>query len=171
MNINRAEIVEKEKIFTRDFALIWFANFFIFLGFQMTLPTVPIFVNVLGGSDQMVGIIVGMFTFSSLLFRPYAGHALETKGRGKIYLFGLLLFVVSVGTFGFITSMIILIFMRIIQGIGWAFSTTASGTIVTDLIPPHRRGEGMGYYGLSGNFALAIGPALGLTLADLISFT
>lgn len=60
--------------------------------------------------------------------------------------------------------------MRIVQGIGWGFSTTASGTIATDLIPVRRRGEGMGYYGLSGNFALAIGPALGLTLADVISF-
>src|SRR5690625_1375614 len=170
MNINRGGQIEKEKIFTRDFALIWFANFFIFLGFQMTLPTVPIFVNELGGSDQLIGAIVGVFTFSALIIRPFAGHALETKGRGKVYLFGLLLFVFSVGTFGFLTSMAMLIIMRIVQGIGWGFSSTASGTIATDLIPRNRRGEGMGYYGLSGNFALAIGPALGLTLADVISF-
>src|SRR5690625_841258 len=137
----------------------------------MTLPTIPIFVNELGGSDQIIGIIVGIFTFSALLFRPYAGHALESKGRGIVYLFGLTLFVVSVGTFGFITGMTMLIVMRIIQGIGWGFSTTASGTIATDLVPPKRRGEGMGYYGLSGNLALAFGPALGLTLADMISFT
>lgn len=170
MDIDRGVQIEKEKIITRDFALIWFANFFIFLGFQMTLPTIPIFVNELGGSDQLIGIIVGIFTFSALIIRPYAGHVLETKGRGKVYLFGLILFVISVGTFGFITSMSLLIVMRIIQGVGWGFSTTASGTIATDLIPARRRGEGMGYYGLSGNFALAIGPALGLTLADLISF-
>jgi len=162
---------DRERLFTKDFALIWFANFLIFLGFQMTLPTIPIFVSELGGSDQIIGVIVGVFTFSALLIRPYVGHALETKGRGAIYLFGLALFVVSVGTFGFITSITLLILMRIIQGIGWGFSSTASGTIATDLIPAHRRGEGMGYYGLSGNLALAIGPALGLTLADVISFT
>ena len=160
-----------DKIFSRDFAFIWLANFFIFLGFQMTLPTIPIFVNELGGSDQLIGIIVGIFTFSALLFRPYAGHALENKGRGIVYLFGLALFVVSVGSFGFITGMSLLIVLRIIQGIGWGFSTTASGTIATDLIPPKRRGEGMGYFGLSGNLALAFGPALGLTLAGILSFT
>src|SRR5699024_707438 len=110
------------------------------------------------------------FTFSALLFRPYAGHALETKGRGRVYLFGLLLFVVSVGTFGILTSMGRLLIMRVIQGVGWGFSTTASGTIGTDLIPPKRRGEGMGYYGLSGNLALAFGPALGLALVGVISF-
>ncbi|MEI3611219.1 MFS transporter [Pseudogracilibacillus sp. SO30301A] len=165
------EKTDNEKIFSKDFAFIWLANFFVFLGFQMTLPTIPIFVNELGGSDQLIGIIVGIFTFSALLFRPYAGHALETKGRGIVYLFGLSLFVLSIGSFGFITSMAFLIVMRIVQGIGWGFSTTASGTIATDLIPPSRRGEGMGYYGLSGNLALAFGPALGLTLAGVLSFT
>jgi len=170
MSMKQEAMIEREKIMTRDFALIWFANFFIFLGFQMTLPTIPLFVNELGGSDQLVGVIVGVFTFSALLIRPYAGHALERKGRGKVYLIGLIFFVISVGMFGFITSMGFLLFMRIIQGVGWGLSTTASGTIATDLIPQHRRGEGMGYYGLSGNFALAIGPALGLTLVGIISF-
>src|SRR5699024_6296201 len=37
------------------------------------------------------------------------------------------------------------------------------------LIPPERRGEGMGYFGVSGKLALAFGPALGLTIADEIS--
>ncbi len=51
--------------------------FFIFLGFQMTLPTIPLFVQHLGGNDQMIGIITGVFTFSALLFRPNAGHSLD----------------------------------------------------------------------------------------------
>jgi len=160
-----------DKIWTRDFILICLANFFIFLGFQMTLPTLPLFVKELGGSDQLIGVIVGIFTFSALLFRPYAGHSLESKGRKFVYMLGLIIFVVSVGSYAFIISITLLIIMRIAQGIGWGFSTTATGTIATDLIPPKRRGEGMGYFGLSGNLALAFGPALGLTLVDVISFT
>lgn len=156
----------KEKIWTKDFVLIVFANFFIFLGFQMTLPTIPLFVEQLGGNDQLIGVVVGIFTFSALLLRPIAGHALETKGRGFVYLIGLAIFVLSVGSFGFLTSIALLFVMRVVQGVGWGFSTTASGTIATDLIPPSRRGEGMGYYGLSGNLALAFGPALGLALTN-----
>lgn len=159
-----------EKIWTRDFVLIVMSNFFVFLGFQMTLPTIPLFVEELGGNDQLIGIVVGIFTFSALLLRPFAGHALESKGRGFVYLIGLAIFVLSVGSFGFVKSLMILFVMRIIQGIGWGFSTTASGTIATDLIPAKRRGEGMGYYGLSGNLALALGPTLGLTLTGILSF-
>jgi len=163
--------VKPDKIWTRDFVFICLANFFVFLGFQMTLPTIPLFVKELGATDQFVGIIVGIFTFSALLLRPYAGHALESKGRQFVYMFGLAIFVLSVGSFAFITSIAMLIIMRIVQGVGWGFSTTAGGTIATDLIPPKRRGEGMGYFGLSGNLALALGPSLGLTLVGVISFT
>ena len=162
--------LQKEKIWTKDFALICLANFFIFLGFQMTLPTIPLFVEDLGGNDQLIGFVVGIFTFSALLLRPYAGAALETKGRGFVYLIGLAIFVLSVGSFGFLTSIILLFMMRVVQGAGWGFSTTASGTIASDLIPVTRRGEGMGYYGLSGNLALAFGPSLGLILTGIISF-
>lgn len=162
----------KEKIWTKDFILIVIANFFIFLGFQMTLPTIPLFVENLGGNDQLIGYVVGIFTFSSLLLRPFAGNLLETKGRGFVYLIGLAIFVLSVGSFGFLMSIALLFLMRVIQGVGWGFSTTASGTIATDLIPASRRGEGMGYFGLSGNLALAFGPSLGLILANpnILSF-
>jgi MFS family permease len=160
-----------DKIWTRDFVLICLANFFIFLGFQMTLPTLPLFVEELGGSDQLIGLIVGIFTFSALLLRPYAGHALESKGRQFVYMTGLAIFVFAVGTYAFAASIFFLFLMRVVQGVGWGLSTTATGTIATDIIPPKRRGEGMGYFGLSGNIALAFGPSLGLTLAGVISFT
>src|SRR5690606_32579759 len=111
------------------------------------------------------------FTFSALLIRPYAGHALESKGRGLIFLVGLSIFILSVGAFAFAASIAFLLVFRIIQGFGWGLSTTAGGTVATDIIPPNRRGEGLGYFGLSGNIALAFGPSLGLTLAGVISFT
>lgn len=161
----------EEKILSKDFVLIWIANFFIFLGFQMTLPTLPLFVEELGGSDRLIGLVVGIFTFSALLIRPFAGHALELKGRRLIYLLGLIIFVISVGSYAIATSLLFLFTMRIVQGLGWGLSTTASGTIATDLIPAKRRGEGMGYYGLSGNLALALGPTLGLALVVKVSFS
>ncbi|WP_042357656.1 MFS transporter [Bacillus rubiinfantis] len=162
--------LRKEKIWTKDFSLIVCANFFIFLGFQMTLPTIPLFVEELGGNDQLIGYVVGIFTFSALILRPFAGNWLETKGRRFVYLTGLTIFVLSVGSYGFLASIALLFFMRVIQGVGWGFSTTASGTIATDLIPPMRRGEGMGYYGLSRNVAMAFGPSLGLVLTGALSF-
>ncbi|WLR60012.1 MFS transporter [Guptibacillus hwajinpoensis] len=162
--------LQKEKIWTRDFIFICMANFFIFAGFQMTLPTLPLFVNELGGSDQLIGFVVGIFTLSALLIRPWSGHVLESLGRRIIFLIGLIVFVISVGSYAFTGSLILLFLMRVVQGLGWGMSTTAVGTIATDLIPQKRRGEGMGYFGLAGNLAMAFGPALGLFLIALSGF-
>lgn len=161
----------KEKIWSRDFLFLCFANFFIFAGFQMTLPTLPLFVNELGGDDNLIGYVVGVFTISALIIRPWAGKVLETLGRRTIYLLGLFIFIISVGFYAFTTSILLLFLMRIVQGVGWGMSTTAVGTVATDLIPAKRRGEGMGYFGLSGNLAMAFGPALGLLLIAIIGFS
>ena len=165
------QVASKEKIWTRDFIFICIANFFIFAGFQMTLPTLPLFVNELGGSDQLIGFVVGIFTLSALLIRPWSGHVLESLGRRIVFLIGLLVFVISVGSYAFTGSLAILFLMRVVQGLGWGMSTTAVGTIATDLIPQKRRGEGMGYFGLAGNLAMAFGPALGLLIIAIFGFT
>jgi MFS family permease len=129
-----------------------------------------LFVEQLGGDDRLVGAVLGIFTFSALLVRPIAGRLLETKGRRIVFLAGLAIFALSVGSFGFMGSIGLLFMMRIVQGVGWGFSSTASGTIASDIIPAKRRGEGMGYYGLSGNLALAFGPSLGLFLVTVLPF-
>ena len=161
----------KQKIWTKDFTLIVIANFFIFAAFQMTLPTLPLFVQEIGASDRWIGIVVGIFTFSALLIRPTAGKMLDTKGRAPVFLTGLVIFVISMFSLAASYTIAILLLVRIMQGAGWGLSSTSSGTIATDLVPKERRGEGLGYYGLSGNIALAFGPALGLFLTDHISFT
>lgn len=159
-----------DRIWTRDFVMICLANLCIFMGFQMTMPTIPLFVEQLGGDDRLVGAVLGIFTFSALLVRPIAGKMLETRGRRIVFLIGLAIFAFSVGSFGFMGSIGLLFMMRIVQGVGWGLSSTASGTIASDIIPAKRRGEGMGYYGLSGNVALALGPTLGLFLVTVLPF-
>ena len=112
--------------------MICLANMCIFMGFQMTMPTLPLFVEQLGGDDRLVGAVLGVFTFSALLVRPIAGRLLETKGRRIVFLAGLAIFALSVGSFGFMGSIGLLFLMRIVQGVGWGFSSTASGTIASD---------------------------------------
>jgi len=160
----------EEKIWTRDFILIFTANFLSFLGFQMLIPTLPLYVRELGGNDMMVGWVVGSFTFSALLIRPYAGHAIDVRGRKPMLLAGIGLLVFSVSSLAWVGQLLVLFLLRMIQGIGWGMATTASGTVATDLIPPRRRGEGMGYYGLSVNLAMTIGPAFGLAVIGRYPF-
>lgn len=150
--------------------MIVIANLFIFLAFQMTIPTLPLYVRDIGASERFIGLVVGIFTFSALIVRPKAGQWIDTKGRAPVFIIGLIILALSTYSLAVSFTILVLLIIRVVQGIGWGLSNTASGTVASDLVPKERRGEGLGYFGLSANIALAVGPALGLFLVDYISF-
>lgn len=156
----------KEKLWTKDFIILSLSNFFLFFGFQMLLPTLPMYVSYLGGEDSAVGLVIGIFTVSALLIRPFSGAALDIFGRKLFLLVGLVICLIAIGIYGFATSIVFILLLRIIHGLGWGVSTTAYGTVVSDIIPPSRRGEGMGYYGMSTTLAMAVAPVTGIWLIN-----
>ena len=72
--------------------------------------------------------------------------------------------------YDWVGSILLLLALRILHGASWAFSTTSIGTVITDLIPASRRGEGMGWYGMAMTVAMAIGPMLGTYIVGGYSF-
>lgn len=121
-------------------------------------------VKMLGADESQVGYIIGVYTLSALAIRPLAGYALDSLGRKKIYLLALATFGLLIGTYYFATSLVLLLVLRLIHGLSWGVTTTGGGTIVADILPSQRRGEGVGYFGLSMTLAMAIGPGIGLWL-------
>lgn len=159
-------------LWTRDFILVCLTNFVIFTGFQMLMPTLPVYVKKgLEGSESIVGLVSGIFTVSALSIRPWVGLELDRRGRRDVYLLGLAVFIVSALAYHWATTVPTLLLLRILHGVGWGASTTAAATIVADLLPATRRGEGMGYFGLSANLGMAIGPFLGFFLTGKQNFS
>ncbi len=156
---------QQKELWTRDFLLITLGNLFIFLGFQMLLPIMPVFALELGGTEAWAGMVTGIFTLASVIMRPITGRLLDRQGRKGVYLGGLLLFFLCMVAYHWVPGIVFLLLLRFIHGFGWGASSTASSTIATDIIPKARMGEGMGYFGLTGTLAMAVGPALSLGLA------
>lgn len=159
-----------EKLWTKKFILITLANFILFVSFQMLSPTLPKFVLQLGGGNFVAGLIVGIFTISAVAARPYAGLLMDQRGRKGVLAGGFFVFLISVFLYTFAFNVSSLIFLRVVHGIGWGMATTASGTVAADVIPAERRGEGIGYFGMSAVLAMAFAPALGLYVIDKYSF-
>lgn len=123
-----------------------------------------------GGSESQVGLAAGLFTLSAVVFRPFVGALVDRHGRRPFYVWGLLLFVISMVSYDWVGGILLLLALRMVHGVSWAFATTSVGTAITDLIPASRRGEGMGWYGMAMTVAMAIGPMLGTALASGDSF-
>jgi len=77
-------------VWSRDFTLHWLTNFLMALGFYFLLPTMPVFaVKALGADKSQVGYIIGIYTLSAVAIRPFAGYALDSAGRKKVFLWAL----------------------------------------------------------------------------------
>ncbi|MBO8129246.1 MAG: MFS transporter [Peptococcaceae bacterium] len=162
---------KRPPLWTRDFILICIYNLIIFISFQMLMPTIPVYVAALGGNDEIiVGLVTGFFTVSAVLVRPWAGQGLDRYGRLGIWLVGAAVFVLAVVGYNWALTIPLLLALRVIHGAGWGVVTTAGATAATDLIPPPRRGEGMGFFGLGANLGMAVGPAMGFFLVTWLGF-
>jgi MFS family permease len=162
--------VQKEKLWTRDFVSLAIANGVMFFGFQMLLTTLPVYVREFGGSNAEVGWIIGIFTFVALLARPFAGWSLDAYPKKRVLLFGLIFCLLAIGLYGWASAVVLVMLVRVVHGFGFGFATTTFGTIASDIVPASRRGEGLGYFGMSTTLAMTAGPVSGLTLLDLYGF-
>lgn len=152
---------QKAPIWNRDFSLLWIANFLMATAFYFLLPTVPPFsTRVLGAGTGQVGYLIGIYTVSALAVRPLAGYLLDARGRKVTYLAGLAFFAGFIFTYGWAPSFALLLTIRFLHGLAWGTLTTGGSTVAADLLPPPRRGEGLGYYGLTMSLAMAFGPLL-----------
>ncbi len=156
--------IQSEKLFTKNFVLTSLSTVAIFISFYFLLITLPIYILKLGGSKSEIGLIIGVFTISAVLLRPFIGREIDRRGRKKVLIAGLLIFLLSMLLYNYTTSVISLLILRVFHGIGWGAATTAATTLIADIAPISRRGEAMGFFGMAANVAMAVGPALSVLL-------
>ncbi|MDM5186159.1 MFS transporter [Bacillus sp. DX4.1] len=159
-----------ERLWTKNYIMLTITALLLFSGFYLLMPTLPIFIKQLGGSESQVGFIIGVFTISAVILRPIIGGLMDRYGRRLFIISGLLFFAITMYFYDWVTGVIFLVVLRILHGISWAIATTSIGTAVTDVIPQSRRGEGMGWYGLAMTLGMALGPVLGLWVIKSFSF-
>jgi MFS family permease len=160
-----AEITEKS-LWTRNFIAIMLTNLFIFIGFNMTTTGLPVYVSSLGAADSVTGLVTTLVTLSTLFIRPFSGMLLDRLGRKGLYLIGLSAMTVCIAGYAFFPIVGIILAIRFVHGLSWGVTSTAAATIAADIIPRKRFAEGMGYFSLSTAIAVAIAPALALSILE-----
>lgn len=159
-----------ERLWTKSFILMTVGMFFLFTGFYMLYPTLPLFIKQMGGNEAQVGLAMGAFMLSAVIFRPIVGVLLDRFGRRPFIVWGLLLFTLAMYMYDWIGGIVVLMGLRILHGMSWAVSTTAVYTTITDIIPSARRGEGMGWFTTAATLAMAVGPVFGIWVIQNLSY-
>lgn len=118
----------------------------------------------------MAGLSAGIFILGAIGGRLYAGSSIELIGYKKMLYFGLAFSLITTLLYFAVSSLVILIAIRLIHGIAFGLTTTATGVVAAGIVPNERRGEGTGYYALSTTLAIAIGPFIGMYLIQHANF-
>jgi MFS family permease len=156
---------------TRSFVLVTLSALAYFTGYAALIPTLPKYVSdPLGGGGLAVGLTVGAFGVTALLMRPFAGAIADRRGRRWLIIGGAGL--VALTTLGMIPagSVGALVGLRLIAGIGEAMFFVGAVTIINDIAVPERRGEAVSLFSVSLYLGIAVGPLLGETVLERVSF-
>ncbi|HSU78964.1 MAG TPA: MFS transporter [Candidatus Angelobacter sp.] len=164
--------MENTKLWTKDFVIVSMENFFAYFTYYLLIATIEVYaVERFHASPSTAGLAAGIFIIGTLLGRLFSGRSIDQVGRKKMLLIGFICFLITTLLYFVVSSLALLILVRILHGAAFGMTSTATGTIVADIIPHERRGEGIGYYALSTTIAAAIGPFLGIFVIQHTSFT
>lgn len=163
-------MIEKSPIWTKSFVNISMSAFFIFTVFYALLTFVPLYViEDLDGTVAEGGMATSVFLISAIIMRLSAGMILDKFGKKKVLVLSVFMFAVSTVLYIYVDNLGALLLLRFFHGIWFSLATTVAGAIAADIIPPKRRGEGLGYYTIAMNLAVVAGPFIALTLQPLVS--
>jgi MFS family permease len=160
-----------QKIITRDFSLNFFAQFSFSSASFVLIPTIPIYLSRLEAKGIEIGFLVGILNFCSLVPRLFIGRALLRIPERRFMIAGAVLYILSSAAYLIAPPFWPFLIVRIFQGIGLAFFSTASFTLIANSASDTHRGRIISYYSLSFNFAFAIAPYFGMLLINQFNFT
>ncbi|MGE7093058.1 MFS transporter [Lysinibacillus sp. NPDC048646] len=162
--------MKKQKIFNQSFLFLFISNFLIFIGFEMLLPILPAYLLSMHASSTQVGLMTSLFTLGAVLIRPFVGYYLIDNQRKSLAIIASVALMIITMLYPLLNIISLLLLLRLFHGAAWGVSTTASSTIVVDLIPKNRLGEGIGYFSISTTVGAIIAPSIGILIYDAFSF-
>ncbi|WHY01791.1 MFS transporter [Neobacillus sp. DY30] len=159
--------MNKPKLWTKDFIIVSSVNFLLTLVFYLLIVIIGVYaVDEYHASTSQAGLVTGIFIVGTLMGRLLIGRSIDSIGRKRTLFIGLILYVLTTSLYFIHLGIIFLLITRLLHGITLGIASTATGTIVAQIIPKRRKGEGIGYYSMSSTLSTAIGPFIGLYMSQ-----
>ena len=163
--------MNKERIWTKDFITVSVINSLVFLIHFLLMVTIASYaVDEFHASTSEAGLVAGIFIIGALFGRLATGRVIEDVGSKRILIVSTLFFIVTSASYFTAVNLFLLTTIRFLHGIVFGAASTATGTIVAQIIPHSRHGEGIGYYSMGAILAVALGPFVGVLLIQHEAF-
>jgi len=151
--------------FSARFWTLVAATFLGFLGIGAVLPALaPHVRRDLGGSDQTVGFVIGIFSLMALVSRFASGPLADRRGRKIAFMTGLASCALAGGAYLLPFGLASAYLGRILQGFGEACLYTGASAWAIELAGIERSGQALGYISSGIWGGISAGPVVGTWL-------
>ena len=158
-------------LWTKPFVLCLANNLFLFIFYFAQTTILPIYIlKELGGNLAQAGLAMTLFMISAIAVRPFSGLIIEKLGIRKTLIVSGIFFSLFSLAYLLADQLTTLFIIRFLHGIWFSILTTVCVPVVNQFIPEQRKGEGMGYYVMSVNLGIVLGPLIGLSLIEYWSY-
>lgn len=158
----------KEKLWNSNFVKAMLGNFLLFFAFYLTMPLLPLYLKDTFHADKdTIGLVLSGFIVAALIVRPFSGFIVDNFPRKQVLLICYFFFFLFFGGYLVAGTLLLFAIVRTAHGFSLGATTVANSTIAIDVLHSTRRAEGIGYYGLSNNLAMALGPSVALWVYHL----
>ncbi len=152
-----------EPLWNKEYCKVMAGNFLMFFAFYLITPILPIYLDSEFSADKdMIGFVLSGYVVAALIVRPFSGFIVDSYDRKKVLMICFFAFFICFTGYVGATSLLMFAIIRTIHGLPFGATTVSNSTVAIDVLPSSRRNEGMGYYGLSNNLAMATAPIAGI---------
>lgn len=160
----------ESRLWTRSFLLICGTHLLTYSSYAAVNPTFAAYLDTVTHSESLIGVAFGVFTFAAVIARPVAGWLLDRTARRVVQALAVIALTAATLLFTWIAVIWAVILIRVLHGLAWGISSTATPTIAADVVPSERRAEGFAYFGVVPNLALMVMPPVGFWIAHQFGF-
>jgi len=158
----------QQRLWNRNYCKVMAANFSLFFAFYVLTPLLPLYLSEhFGAAKDVIGLVLSGYTITALLFRPFSGYFVDSFPRKLVLMVCFGAFSIFFAGYLAASSLLLFTIVRTLHGGPFGALTVANSTVAIDVLPSSRRTEGIGYYGLSNNLAMAIAPTIGIFIYKL----
>ena len=157
-----------ERLWNRNYCKVMVANFTLFFAFYVLTPLLPLYLSEhFGATKDVIGLVLSGYTITALLFRPFSGYVVDAFPRKTVLMISFGAFAIFFAGYLAASTLLLFTIVRTLHGGPFGALTVSNSTVAIDVLPSSRRTEGIGYYGLSNNLAMAIAPSVGIFIYQL----
>ena len=143
------------RLLNGQYVLLTLINFVVSVSYSMVSTIIAKYLGSIGLSIAVAGAITGAFSIASMVARPFTGIINDRLNR-KLLLIG------ATGGMALCTMLYgltdvygVLLAVRFLHGMFFAFSSTVNMAVIPELVPEKRVTEGLSYYGVVQSIGVA----------------